>query len=443
MTTHADGPKARDRGPTSPRDLSTWKEIGAYLGVDARTAQRYEVELDLPVHRLESGSRNRVYARLEELEAWKRDRFQRPPWWKAVTVLQRLSVTLGFVVVALTGLLIWSLWPAVGPAVRFEHHGRDFVALDSAGNALWHYRLPAAPREQWERSLFGVPPVLLEDLDHDGVNEILYWFRSKFYVTPDILFCFSNAGEKLWSYTPEQRLRDRAEEFSANLHLRTMMALPSLAEGDNTRWVAVSTVAAWGHPSIVALIDIEGEIRGEYAHSGHIEDLLLVDLDRDGQPEIVAGGHNASRDQATVVVLDPLRMSGASVEPPGSAKQILDVGPARGELARVFFPRSAVSLLRRDISTALELYRDGDRVVAQVFEMRETKDDWAFLTYVLRPDLLVEKVRADEFMMAAWDRARAHDPTLPPLDEEQLDQLANRVIVERSDPRFEAAAQDR
>jgi len=33
--------------------LSSWKEISSYLGIGVRTAQRWESELGLPVHRPE------------------------------------------------------------------------------------------------------------------------------------------------------------------------------------------------------------------------------------------------------------------------------------------------------------------------------------------------------------------------------------------------------
>ena len=52
-------------------ELSSWKEIAAYLGVGLRTAQIWEQERALPVHRL-PGGRGRVIATVAELDAWKR-----------------------------------------------------------------------------------------------------------------------------------------------------------------------------------------------------------------------------------------------------------------------------------------------------------------------------------------------------------------------------------
>jgi hypothetical protein len=273
--------------------------------------------------------------------------------------------------------------------------------------------------------------VLLADLDGNDEDEVLLRYRSRFFLTPDILMCFSAAsGKLLWQFTPDKTLRDSKERFSPNYHIRDLETISSPTTASH-RWIAVAAIAAWGYPSIVSLLDESGKLLRSYVHSGHFEDLLVIDLDGDGDEEIVAGGQNESRGQATVVVLDPAKIGGASVEPPGSGKQILDLPPASGEIARMFFPRTPVSILRRDVSTALELYPDGNRVVAQVFEMRETSEDWAFLSYVIGPGMSVARVRADEFMMAAWDQARAKDPTVPRLDETELDRLGHQVVVVR------------
>src|SRR5438552_1523801 len=50
--------------------LNTWKEIAEYLGVSLRTAENYEQQKGLPVHRMGS-DRSRVWAYRAELDAWK------------------------------------------------------------------------------------------------------------------------------------------------------------------------------------------------------------------------------------------------------------------------------------------------------------------------------------------------------------------------------------
>jgi hypothetical protein len=50
--------------------LNGWKEIGSYLGRTARTAQRWESQLDLPIHRPATRKRTAVIALRREVDAW-------------------------------------------------------------------------------------------------------------------------------------------------------------------------------------------------------------------------------------------------------------------------------------------------------------------------------------------------------------------------------------
>ena len=66
-------PSARTAaGPTEkkPPVLNSWDEIARYLGRGVRTVQRWERELQLPVHRVGAGKRSPVYAVVSELKFW-------------------------------------------------------------------------------------------------------------------------------------------------------------------------------------------------------------------------------------------------------------------------------------------------------------------------------------------------------------------------------------
>lgn len=54
----------------NPPVLSCWKDIAHFLGKGVRTAQRWEKELGLPVHRLNGGRKSAVIADPREVEAW-------------------------------------------------------------------------------------------------------------------------------------------------------------------------------------------------------------------------------------------------------------------------------------------------------------------------------------------------------------------------------------
>src|SRR5437899_12734457 len=54
----------------SPSMLNSWKEIASYLDRGVRTVQRWERNLQLPVHRIGKGRRSPVYALIPELHFW-------------------------------------------------------------------------------------------------------------------------------------------------------------------------------------------------------------------------------------------------------------------------------------------------------------------------------------------------------------------------------------
>jgi hypothetical protein len=57
-------------GVSADDRLSGWKEVAQYLKRGVRTAQRWEKELGLPVHRLKTKNGQVLYARRSELDAW-------------------------------------------------------------------------------------------------------------------------------------------------------------------------------------------------------------------------------------------------------------------------------------------------------------------------------------------------------------------------------------
>jgi len=60
----------RQSALTGPIMLNSWKEIASYLDRGVRTVQRWERELQLPVHRIGKGKRSPVYAIATELKLW-------------------------------------------------------------------------------------------------------------------------------------------------------------------------------------------------------------------------------------------------------------------------------------------------------------------------------------------------------------------------------------
>jgi tetratricopeptide (TPR) repeat protein len=54
--------------------LESWKEISGYLKRSVKTCQRWEIELDLPIHRLDGTPSARVFAYPDELDRWSKEK---------------------------------------------------------------------------------------------------------------------------------------------------------------------------------------------------------------------------------------------------------------------------------------------------------------------------------------------------------------------------------
>jgi len=76
-----------------PHLLSSWKEIGQYLGEGVRTVQRWELEFGLPVRRPVGHSRHAVLAVPAELDAWALTRTRGPGAAAALSLHKELAET--------------------------------------------------------------------------------------------------------------------------------------------------------------------------------------------------------------------------------------------------------------------------------------------------------------------------------------------------------------
>ncbi len=108
-------------------------------------------------------------------------------------------------------------------------------------------------------------------------------------------------------------------------------------EKSPSRIVVLSQQQPWW-PSQIALVNADGKTISEYWHSGGLSYMELADLDGNGKEEIIATGISEYDHQATLVVLDPDRVFGASTEVQPEF-QIHGMGAAQ-ERMRLLFPRS-------------------------------------------------------------------------------------------------------
>ena len=100
--------------------LESWKEISAYLERSIKTCQRWEVELGLPIHRLDGTPSARVFANPDELDVWMAEKLshirERPdalskPGWSGKKLLRTAAGALVLMAAAAVPARLW-IWHA-------------------------------------------------------------------------------------------------------------------------------------------------------------------------------------------------------------------------------------------------------------------------------------------------------------------------------------------
>lgn len=208
--------------------------------------------------------------------------------------------------------------------------------MDGQGKELWSKNFPEGFAQNWYYAKGLASRIRFADLEGDGHTSVLFAYSP---ATPDLrpstLICYSDRGEEKWRWTPGRELPEL--NGSPATFVILSLGVFKATENKHRRIVVESQHNPWW-PSQIAILDSNGKIISEYWHSGGLSSMILADLDGDGREEIIATGVSEYDHQATLVILDPDRVFGASTEVrPGF--QIHGMGVAQERL-RLVFPRS-------------------------------------------------------------------------------------------------------
>jgi hypothetical protein len=217
--------------------------------------------------------------------------------------------------------------------------GKVLRVMDRDGKELWSKDFPQGfgPELYYEKN--NGTRIWFADLEGKGHTSVLFSYlpAPDFLPHSSTLICYSDQGKEKWRWSPGRKLPGVGgpasyKTFSVGVLKAKEKGRPRIAVlSDLDPW--------WAGPSQIAILDSNGKALSEYWHSGGLRDMALADLDGDGREEIIATGVAHGFDaQATLVVLDSERVSGASKEVQPDS-QIHGVGIAQERL-RLLFPRS-------------------------------------------------------------------------------------------------------
>jgi hypothetical protein len=253
-----------------------------------------------------------------------------------------------------------------GPPARFRHDFRSLVVSDEEGRELWRrtFEEPFHPD--------GTPALIIEthrawfgDVDGDGHVELLYTYQPATEEKDgDTIFCFSDAGREKWRFVPGRAVSTPVAAFPRAYHVGSIKPLAS--GRDRTRRIAVASYHLPRFPTQILVLSHRGAVLGEYWHSGHLVKLELVDLDGDGNQEMVLTGISNGNHAATLVVLDPDDLRGASHEE--NQDYQLQGFPPGHEKARILFPRTCINRKFHEYGVPGRPVIRGDSIEVEVTE---------------------------------------------------------------------------
>jgi hypothetical protein len=339
----------RDAPPSE--DLATdllngWKEIAAFLGKGVRTAQRWEIELGLPIQRL--GEKGLIIqARKSEILAW-RQSARHPEVLNSASPapaapLFRAAAVFGLSVALLgAGALVLHRGVPRSPVgtrttvAKAEVMNGSLRALDYEGNVLWSHRFASPLEGSYPRgrsTTNSASKLRLVDVDGDGVAEVAINVILD-PTGPASTYVFDANGTLRFQRRPGRPVTfgsQRMQSFSA----LDIYSVPH-PDGKSQLFVTGNHQAAFG--SVLERVDAQGRVLSEYWSNGFITDVRPMTLD--GRRFLAVGAFNNEWRGASLALLPLENPSGRA--PAAKPEYLCSDCPASEPSAFVVFPQSDV-----------------------------------------------------------------------------------------------------
>jgi outer membrane protein assembly factor BamB len=342
--------------PGKNGSLTSWKEIASYLGCDQRTCYRWEKTLGLPVHRMEGAHKSRVYARKEELDAWRKSRESTHPFdmhkpgsapaWKTAFLFLALILA--------AAALFFGFRKLLSPQepADFRINKGTLVVLNEKGGKLWRFETGVenllgnqAYHEHFQvkrnipSEIVAHPYLIIKDITGDGRKEVLFTVKTEDGYREGVVFCFDRRGREMWRFRAGRPIRFGRQDY-ADFVIFGFGA--NDLDNDGRQEVIVISHGRGFFPTQLAVLNSDGQLHGEFWNSGQITDFALVDLERDGRKEIIFSGMNNEYKKGCLIVFDTARISGGS--PQSVEKYISPTLSAGTERFYVLFPRTDLDM---------------------------------------------------------------------------------------------------
>jgi len=315
---------------------------------------------------------------------------------------------------------------SLGQPADFKAEVSTLLVKDGQGEELWRHQFPSRFAHGVYDSRDAIRRCAFADLDGDGGVETLFVYMPlDFGSVGATLYCFSENGAIKWQFTPGRYIKeDTGREYFPPYFISNVHVVP--IPGSAPR-ILVSSNHYLHNPNQIAMLDAKGNLISEYWHSGHLLSIVHVDIDGDGVEEILLAGVNNGHGLATLVILDPRDVRGASTQP---FRQLLGCEPGT-EKAVVLFPRTCLSL-DAPYNRAYTVWVTNERrIVVPVVEGVSEARNPGVMIYELDFGLNVVSARPDSHLQEAHRLLEAEGTLDHSWTEKETEEIRNDVTVNR------------
>lgn len=385
---------------TEKSKLEGWKEIADYLGKDVRTAHRLKKLYGLPVRPEDIPLKKPgVYAYVAELENWRKSpkveihdedqqmEQERPKEQTEQDEHAKLSAPqknrlnrflwtgLYSLILIFVGVIVGAVFVTfdkqkIDQPMDFSINGSQLIILNGKGRELWRY--DTRLRDLWPENMYKkcfqfkrhemgtifLPRIIIQDVNADGANEVLFATRSLSEYGAGTLHFFSSKGGGKWSFSGGRELNFGKITYSDDTRIFGI----EVCNLDNKGTPEIIVIGAHipYFPAYLVVLDINGNIKGEFWNSGYMVDIVFNDFNGDGRKEIVVSGVNNEYKEGFLAVFDSSDIRGAS--PQQNDYYICrDFGPCPAKYY-IRFPRTDVDRLESELEfcSSLTLLKNGN-----------------------------------------------------------------------------------
>lgn len=347
----------------------------------------------------------------EVIEPYRRSALQRFVRWARFNPIKFAGATT--VAVAALALLTMTVRrPKDTNPVLAEAKKGMLRVYNKEGEELWSRTAPkisdGSTRFGFEDSPHDPQFVTIEDIDGDGRNEVLVTGLTTLGMYGlDSLYCFEGNGEMRW--------RIGAGTFATfgkkGIGLVGEPAFIALAfpraQGRKPRLFAVVKMVGFSPVKVIELDPSTGHELQVYHHRGSCDILRTVDIDQDGNDELLVAGLNDGFDQACIAVLDPANINGHAPVPPDLSP--LEAIPQGKEKYYLLFPRTDLgkALGRTPYNQVSILSITGNSLINVHVKEGPTPTDnieVGAVVYVFGKDMRIVSVTGDDTFVARYNK---------------------------------------